>query len=154
VTGTDAAAIDALIEAWRGALHARDTDALAACCTPDLRVGGMAPPLWIEGVAAQDAAMRAWFASWDGPIAITLRDLRIEADGDVAFASAHARMQGARTDGTRTDLWYRWTVGLRRDAPGDQGHGAGWRIAHAHSSVPFRMDGSYRAEIGLSPPAA
>ena len=145
-------AIGTLIEAWRAALHARDADALAACCTPDLRVGGMAPPLWIEGVAAQDAAMRAWFATWDGPIGTTLRDLRIEAEGKVGFASAHARMQGARTDGTRTDLWYRWTAGFRRAAPADRGHD-GWRIAHAHSSVPFRMDGSYRAETGLSPPA-
>jgi PhnB protein len=29
--------------------------------------------------------------------------------------------------------------------------GAAWKIAHGHSSVPFLMDGSYRAATDLTP---
>lgn len=31
------------------------------------------------------------------------------------------------------------------------GLGGGWKIAHGHSSVPFAMDGSFRALLDLKP---
>lgn len=43
-----------------------------------------------------------------------------------------------------TDVWFRATVGLRR---GD----GGWTIMHEHTSVPFYMDGSFKAAIDLQP---
>jgi ketosteroid isomerase-like protein len=29
--------------------------------------------------------------------------------------------------------------------------GGAWKIAHAHTSVPFHMDGSFRAAVDLEP---
>ncbi len=53
-------------------------------------------------------------------------------------------MTGRKTDGEVIDLWRRQTFGLKRV------RGA-WKIVHEHSSVPFYMDGSYRAAIDLKP---
>lgn len=53
-------------------------------------------------------------------------------------------MRGRKVDGAEIDLWYRSTFVLRRV-------GAGWTIAHVHTSVPFRMDGSEKAALDLKP---
>ena len=42
------------------------------------------------------------------------------------------------------DIWFRATMGLRKT-------GGRWLIVHDHSSVPFYMDGSYRAAMDLQP---
>lgn len=41
-------------------------------------------------------------------------------------------------------LWFRVTLGLRRV-------GGRWLVTHEHESVPFEMDGSFRASTGLTP---
>jgi ketosteroid isomerase-like protein len=41
-------------------------------------------------------------------------------------------------------LWYRSTLGLRRTD-------GRWQIVHEHESVPFEMDGSFQASLGLQP---
>jgi ketosteroid isomerase-like protein len=42
------------------------------------------------------------------------------------------------------DLWFRATLGFRKiDGK--------WTITHEHSSVPFYMDGSFKAAIDLKP---
>jgi ketosteroid isomerase-like protein len=41
-------------------------------------------------------------------------------------------------------MWYRVTLGLRRI---DEQ----WLIVHEHTSVPFYMDGSFRAAVDLAP---
>jgi ketosteroid isomerase-like protein len=41
-------------------------------------------------------------------------------------------------------MWMRSTLGFRKiDGT--------WKISHGHSSVPFLMDGSYRAALQLTP---
>ena len=47
-------------------------------------------------------------------------------------------------DGEKTELWFRHTMGFRKI-------GNEWKIAHEHESVPFYMDGSFRAAIDLQP---
>lgn len=99
--------------------------------------------------AAKDAGegsadLQKWFDTWDGRIVITHRDLVIEASGDVAFAHMLCHMTGARKEGGPTDLWYRETYGFKKI------DGA-WKIAHEHQSVPIAMDGSGKAELGLTP---
>ena len=49
-----------------------------------------------------------------------------------------------RIGGEDQDLWYRSTVCLRKT----EGR---WRIVHDHTSVPFYIDGSYRAAVDLKP---
>jgi ketosteroid isomerase-like protein len=101
----------------------------------------LAPPLGRRGMNRDSVA--AWLAGWDGPIQIEVRDVNLTVDGDVAFASALNRMRG-RQSGEDQDLWYRTTLGLRKT-------NGRWRIVHEHSSVPFYMDGSYRAAVDLQP---
>ena len=48
------------------------------------------------------------------------------------------------TEGMKVDLWFRETLGFRKiDGK--------WTITHEHSSVPFYMDGSFKAAIDLKP---
>jgi ketosteroid isomerase-like protein len=53
-------------------------------------------------------------------------------------------MQGTKTDGAKADLWFRQTFGFQR-ITGE------WKIAREHESVPFYMDGSFKAAIDLTP---
>jgi PhnB protein len=53
-------------------------------------------------------------------------------------------MHGTKTDGAKGDLWFRHTFGFQR-IKGE------WKIAHEHESVPFYMDGSFKAAIDLKP---
>jgi PhnB protein len=46
--------------------------------------------------------------------------------------------------GEETVWWSRLTVVLKRTP-------AGWHIIHEHNSVPFYMDGSFRAAVDLEP---
>jgi hypothetical protein len=54
------------------------------------------------------------------------------------------RMGATTQAGESWDLWMRLTVGLAKAG----GH---WRIVHEHVSVPFYMDGSFRAATDLTP---
>ena len=71
--------------------------------------------------------------------------LEITADGDVAFATSVDSMTATPGGTTREfTLWYRATLGLRRID-------GRWLITHEHESVPFYMDGSFRAAVDLEP---
>ena len=47
-------------------------------------------------------------------------------------------------DSGKNEVWFRQTLCFRKI------RGA-WKIAHQHESVPFYMDGSYRAAVDLEP---
>lgn len=106
----------------------------------------LAPPLMFRsGVNAPGAAgVQAWFDSFEGELGYEVRDLEVACASAVAFCHSLDRISGQRTDGTKTDLWVRETLGLRKI------RGA-WRIAHQHQSVPMYMDGSNKAAIDLQP---
>jgi ketosteroid isomerase-like protein len=101
----------------------------------------LAPPLGRHGMNRD--SVTAWLAGWEGPIQIDARDVNLAVDGDLAFVSAFNRMCG-RQGGEDQDLWYRTTMCLRKT-------GGRWRIVCDHSSVPFYMDGTYRAAVDLKP---
>lgn len=103
-----------------------------------------APPLEYTGVDALKKSLEAWFPTFRGPVGYEIRDLCITTGDDVAFCRSLNRISGARTDGEDTSVWVRATVGLRKiDGK--------WSIVHEHLSVPFYMDGSYRAAVDLKP---
>ncbi|HEY1749937.1 MAG TPA: nuclear transport factor 2 family protein [Caulobacteraceae bacterium] len=139
-TRTDAADVEAVIAARNRAISAKDAAAVAACQAPGAVSFNLAPPL----VADDVGGLQDWFDSWDGPIGLELRDLKVAASGDVAFAHALAHMTGRRTYGETSDVWFRLTLGLTR-GPG------GWKIVHEHESTPFYMDGSLKAAVDLKP---
>jgi uncharacterized protein (TIGR02246 family) len=136
--------IRAQIDSWSAALHAKDLERLMSHYAPDAVTADLAPPLWNVGAQTLRKNFQEWLRSWAGPIGIEIRDLSVTAGDDVAFARMLNRIHGSRTDGERTDLWVRATVCFRRSA-------GAWKVAHEHVSVPFYMDGSFRAAVDLKP---
>jgi PhnB protein len=143
-TATTDAKIRKLIDTWTAALHARDVERIMSVYAPDVRVFDLAPPLQQAGAAAHRKNFTEWFRSFRGPVGSDLRDLSIVAGEDVAFCHGLNRISGPRTSGEETSVWVRVTIGLRKA-------GGAWKVTHEHVSVPFYMDGSYKAAVDLAP---
>jgi ketosteroid isomerase-like protein len=105
----------------------------------------LAPPLKYEGDGVLgEQRLEEWFATWRGPLGYEIRDLCITVGDDVAFSHSLDRMSGTKTDGANVSLWLRATLGFRKI-------GGEWKIVHQHESVPFYMDGSFKAAVDLQP---
>jgi PhnB protein len=112
--------------------------------TTDVVTFDLAPPLQYVGAEALRKNLQAWFATFRGPVGYEMRDLHITASDDVAFCYSRNRISGPRTNGEATNVWVRATVCYRKlDGK--------WLVTHEHASVPFYMDGSYRAAVDLKP---
>jgi ketosteroid isomerase-like protein len=143
--GGEEAAIRALIEERAAAIREKDPARAMATLAPDIVAFELAPPLALGPEQARDeAGLAAWMAGWQGPIGVEIRDLHVEASGEIGWSRSLNRLRGTLRDGRRVDMWMRSTLGLRKV-------GGAWRIAHGHSSLPFLMDGSYRAALDLEP---
>jgi ketosteroid isomerase-like protein len=141
----DEAAIRALLDERTAALRDKDAARAVATLADDVVAFELAPPLALGPQAARDeAGLAAWLSGWEGPVGIEIRELHIETGGDVGWCRSLNRLHGTLRGGRRVDMWMRSTLGLRRQ------RGA-WKIAHGHSSVPFLMDGSFRAATDLEP---
>lgn len=138
---TDRTEIEALLQKLSRAHVDHDADVIVETYAPDAVIYDLAPPLGRRGMRRDSVA--AWLASWEGPIQIDSRDVNLVVDGDLAFVSALFRMRGSQ-GGEDQDMWYRTTLCLRKT-------GGRWRIVCDHASVPFYMDGSYRAAVDLKP---
>jgi ketosteroid isomerase-like protein len=132
------------IDSWAAALRAKDVDALMSHYAPDAVTADLAPPLWNAGARTLRKNFEEWIASWAGPIEIEIRDVHVTAGDDVAFARSLNRIHGTRIGNETTDLWVRATICFRRI-------GRAWKVEHEHVSVPFYMDGSFRAAVDLKP---
>lgn len=143
-TGDEAsgAEIAAVIDAWAEGLRHKDVEAVARHFTEDPVGFYLAPPL----VADEDLRknMAEWLDTFDGPLGYEVRDLKVHASGGVGWAHALNHLTGQRIGGEETDLWFRLTMGFEKTV--DQ-----WKIAHAHESVPFLMDGRDKAALDLRP---
>lgn len=133
--------IDALFGELGAAHEARDAARIVACYTDDALIFDLAPPLSRRGMGEKQIA--DWLATWDGPILIDGIEMGTTVSGDLAVATGLCRMRGS-IGGEAVEFWLRGTAVLRRTADG-------WRIVHDHSSVPFHMDGSFRAAVDLVP---
>ena len=137
--------IKALIAERVEAMRTKDAARAMATMADDVVAFELAPPLRLGPEQARDEeALQAWFDGWQGGIDVEVGRLTVAASGDVGFAHSLNRLRATRTDGREVDFWMRSTLGLRKQ--GDQ-----WRIAHGHSSVPFHMDGTFRAALDLEP---
>ena len=140
------AEIKTVIDERIAAIGEKDAARAIACLADDVVAFELAPPLSLAAEAVRDeAGFAAWLAGFD-EIAVDMRDLVIEADERVGFARALHHLAGTSVGGRPVSLWLRSTLCFRREPDG-------WRIAHAHSSVPMLMDGSFRAAIDLQPEA-
>jgi uncharacterized protein (TIGR02246 family) len=143
VKAADEADIRRRIESWAQALRAKDVRGVVSHYAPDVVAFDLAPPLQHRGDELRKG-LEAWFPTFDGPIGYDIRDLMITAGDEVAFSRSLNRITGKRTSGETTDVWVRATVCFRK-IDGQ------WMVVHEHASVPFYMDGSYRAAVDLAP---
>jgi ketosteroid isomerase-like protein len=128
------------IDAWAAALSAKDARAVVRHYTSDYVQFSLAPPL--ETTSGDEDSLQSWFDTWEGPIGYGADKTRLATSGDLAIAHGLGHMTGTKVGGEKVDLWFRQTLGLRK-VDGT------WRIAHQHASVPFYMDGSFRAATDL-----
>ena len=141
---TAEAQIYALIDAWVQAIRAKDVNGVMSHYAADIVTFDLAPPLQYVGAEVLRKNLQEWFATFRGPVGYEMRDLSITASDDVAFCHSRNRISGTRTNGEETDVWVRATVCYRKiDGK--------WLVTHEHASVPFYMDGSYRAAVDLKP---
>ena len=141
----DAVAVRAVIDERHDAVRWGDAAAAVAPLAADVIVYDLQPPLAFAGEAARDTTgLDEWLATWSALPRIALTNPVLTIDGDLAVAHGLSHMTGTKQDGEAVDLWYRSTIVLRR--AGDT-----WRIVHEHHSVPFLMDGSFKAAIDLHP---
>jgi uncharacterized protein (TIGR02246 family) len=138
-------AIRAVIETWARAMRAKDAGAVVSQYAADNVKFILAPPLqYTKDHPFDKNGLEKWFSTFQGPIDYENRDLKITAGNDVAFCHSLNRMMATTTKGEKVDLWFRDTLGFRK-IDGQ------WKITHEHSSVPFYMDGSFKAAVDLKP---
>jgi PhnB protein len=137
---TEEAQIRTLIDAWAEAIRKKDAGGVVRHHAPGFVHFSLAPPL--KSTPADTKDLEAWFDTWQGPIGYEFHDLNIAAGDATAFSYSLVRLSGTKVDGAANDVWFRHTFGFRRI-------GGAWKIVHEHESVPFYMDGSFKAAVDL-----
>ena len=134
-----------VIERKAALLETGDAKGIMAHYAPNFVEYTLAPPLRQRGDGGDPAPLEAWIATFEAPPRRDVTQLEITTDGDVAFATSLDRLSAVPRGSTdRFTLWFRVTLGLRRID-------GRWLVTHEHESVPFEMDGSFRASTGLTP---
>jgi uncharacterized protein (TIGR02246 family) len=139
----DAGQIRALIERRVAAVHAKDVAALVASYAPQAVMFDVLPPLAYQGLATVRERAEKWATGYHGQIGYEIRDVRITAGQDVAFAHYLYHVTGELNDGSKVAMWVRATLGLQK------ADGA-WQIVHDHESVPFDP-ATGQASLDLTP---
>ena len=134
-----------VIEGRAARLAAGDVKGFLAHSAPEVVSYSLAPPLGERVDGNDPAPLERWLATFEAPPRREVTQLEITTDGDVAFATSLDRLTAVpRGSSESFSLWFRVTLGLRRID-------GRWRVTREHESVPFEMDGSFRASTGLTP---
>jgi ketosteroid isomerase-like protein len=142
---SDDAAIRELLAQRARAIQDKDAVQALRWYAPNIVNFDLAPPLAQRGHEATDpSVLQSWFDTWNGPIGIAFDPFEVRTAGDLALTFGFLHLTGKRTDGSYTDIWARFTIGLER-------HGGAWRIMHEHQSFPTLMDGSEKSASDLKP---
>lgn len=127
------------------AVAAKDAKAMVAHNAPTLVLYNLAPPLRQPYGGRDVGPVEKWLATFTGSMSMEVRDLEVTAEGSVAFCTSLNCLTATPVGQTESfSLWFRVTLGLRKI------DGA-WLVVHEHESVPFEMDGSFLAAVGLQP---
>ena len=141
IVQSDREQIEALFDQLHRAYQDHNADAIVAAYTRDAVIYELAPPLLHRGLDAK--SLSEWLATWDGSLGMDIQDAEFTIDENLAVVTALSKMHGTQK-GEQRELWLRTTFVLRKI------HGQ-WLISHDHASVPFLMDGSFKAAIDLTP---
>lgn len=132
-----------LIDTWMDAVRAKDVDGSVSPYASDVIAYDLVNPLQYNGSNLIRKRLTEWFSSFEGPIGIEFRDLEVSAGDEVAFCHGLHHVNGTRTDGSKLEMWWRTTLGLRKI----EGR---WTVTHSHDSVPFNMENGM-ASFDLKP---
>ena len=137
--------IHQLLDHWAKAFAARDVDGVMAMYAPGaaLTAFDVVPPLQYKGADAYRKDYAEFFAQFDGPLQIEIREDRLEISGDLALDYGLERIAGKMKDGAPVDMWLRYTAGFKRID-------GRWRDIHDHVSVPADM-ATGKARLDLKP---
>jgi ketosteroid isomerase-like protein len=125
------------------AVGRRLADPLLEREAPSVRTFPLLGVLASSGADQVGEQLSGWFDGYrEGP-GYEVRDLEVDADGDLGYCSFLYHVTGVLKDGPEVDMWVRATLVCRRED-------GRWRIVHDHESVPFDA-GSGRALVDLSP---
>ena len=122
--------IRSIVGEWAQALRAKDVAGRTAHYADDVLIFDVINPVQRTGLGAVRQRLAQWFSGFDGPIDSEVRDLRIAADGQVAFCSSLQRFRGSLRSGGRIDMLVRYTTCLRK-------LDGRWLVTHEHASTPF-----------------
>jgi len=131
------------IDEWANAFRDKDINRVMSVFAPDVVAFDIVPPLAYSG---RDDYRKQWeklFASYQGPIEYEIRDLRINADHDLAFSYSINLIKGTLKNGQKTEVWLRMTACWKR-IDGQ------WMLEHEHVSVPVDIEHG-KALLDLKP---
>ena len=141
----DTAEIRQVVLERAAAVGAKDAKAMVAHNAPTMVQYTLAPPLRQPPAGRDVGPVEDWLATFHGPMSVEVRDLAVTAEGSVAYCTSLNCLTATPVGHDESfSLWFRVTLGLR-EVDGS------WLVFHAHESVPFEMDGSFRAAVGLRP---
>ncbi len=114
------------------AIREGDSAKIMSFYTDDVRAYDMMPPLqFINKRSYQKEAWEDCFSNvFQFPVEFEQHDLRVHADGDVAYSHCIIHMRGQTRDGQVMEAWTRNTTGWEKV----EGQ---WLIVHEHNSVPL-----------------
>jgi uncharacterized protein (TIGR02246 family) len=139
----DEAEIRQWLDRWVAAFRVHDVNAIMAMYTPDVVAYDVVPPLQYVGADAYRKDYEEFLAQYNGPIQVEDRVAKIVVSNDVAFAYGLERVKGTLKNGKSSDLWVRFTVGLRKI-------NGKWLDIHDHVSVPADLE-TGKAVLDLKP---
>ena len=130
------------LDRWVKAFSARDVNTIMSLYAADVVAYDIVPPLQYVGKDAYRKDYERFLAQYEGPLEVEIRDMRIVAAGDVAFAAGLERISGA-IKGQKSTMWVRFTSGYRKI------NGA-WLDVQDHLSVPSDLE-TGKALLDLKP---
>ena len=80
--------VRALLERWAQAIRDKDLNEASACYATEVLSFDLAPPLQRSGRERISADLAQWFATWDGPIGLEIRELRLTLGDQVTFCTS------------------------------------------------------------------
>lgn len=143
-TTTDEGQIQAIIEDYGEGLRNKDADRCVSHYADDIVQFDMMPPLEFRGKETARKNLAEWFKTFAGPIGVEITGLTIAAGTEAAFAFCLNHISGTSSNGQKNDHWVRVSIGFQKTD-------GKWLVTHEHVSVPFYMDGSFRAALDLKP---
>ena len=143
-TTTDEGQIQAIIEDYGEGLRNKDADRCVSHYADDIVQFDMMPPLEFRGKETARKNLAEWFKTFAGPIGVEITGLTIAAGTEAGFAFCLNHISGNSSNGQKNDHWVRVSIGFQKTD-------GKWLVTHEHVSVPFYMDGSFRAALDLKP---